>query len=201
MSLFFHANQSKKHHEKFHEKRRKMNSKRRIQWYQLLLTYFKVIFFKNHLIWPFQSLVPRWCSFPYLVGSRGQHSPIYALLARSKYLSLSLRNLWFSLCGPLQWQSPLVDRFSFFLFFFFLLIITKPGLFLGRDLITHLYLTKRILVCAYTIYGSAVKFLFLAQFPVDHLSHPVVSRLVLLFLCYFVAFTSYGNNRFVSFST
>ena len=44
-------------------------------------------------------------------------------LARSKYLSLTFRFLWFSLCSQLGRQSPLYGKFDFFL-----LIITKSGL-------------------------------------------------------------------------
>ena len=44
-----------------------------------------------------------------------------------------------------------------------------------------------------------VKFQFLAQFPVDHLAHPVVSSL-LRFPCSFAAF-SYVIDRFVSITT
>ena len=35
----------------------------------VILDIFKVIYFKNNLIWPFQLLVPRLCSFLYLVYS------------------------------------------------------------------------------------------------------------------------------------
>ena len=41
------------------------------------------------------------------------------------------------------------------------------------------------------------KFQFLAQFPVDNLAHPVVSSLI-FFLRWFVAFTTYVIDRFVS---
>ena len=43
---------------------------------------------------------------------------------------------------------------------------------------------------------SMVKFQFLEQFPVDHLSHPVVSNLV-LFSCYLAAFDCYAIDHFV----
>ena len=46
----------------------------------VILDIFKVIFIKNNLIWLFQLLVPRLCSFLYFVYSRGQHSPTYVLL-------------------------------------------------------------------------------------------------------------------------
>ena len=53
--------------------------------------------------------------------------------------------------------------------------------------------------CAYTIrlYGQ---FQFLAQFPVDHLNHLVVSSLKLI-LCKFSGFTYYVIDRFVSITT
>ena len=53
--IVFYAYQSKKHQKKFH----KMNSKHKIQWHQLFLIFFKVIYFKNNFIWPFQLLVPQ----------------------------------------------------------------------------------------------------------------------------------------------
>ena len=40
---------------------------------------------------------------------------------------------------------------------------------------------------AYVPLGRMVKFLFFAQFSVDHLSYPVVRSIELL-LCYFIAF-------------
>ncbi len=42
-----------------------------------------------------------------------------------------------------------------------------------------------------------VKFKLLAQFPVDHLTHPVVSSRVLL-LCQFSAFAYYAIDGFIS---
>ena len=45
-----------------------------------------------------------------------------------------------------------------------------------------------------------VRFKFLAQFPVDHLAHPIVSSLI-LFLCQFAAFVYYVIDNFVSIST
>ena len=49
--------------------------------------YFKVIFFKKKLIWPFQLLVPRLCLFLYLVYSRGQHEPTYVQLLWDVFIS------------------------------------------------------------------------------------------------------------------
>ena len=46
---------------------------------------------------------------------------------------------------------------------------------------------------------SMVKFRFLAQFPVDHLPHPVMSYL--FFLCLFTAFAYFVINRFISVIT
>ena len=47
---------------------------------------------------------------------------------------------------------------------------------------------------------SMVKFLTLAQFPLDHLSHPLMPNLVSLFY-QFIAFTYYVINRFISITT
>ena len=49
----------------------------------------------------------------------------------------------------------------------------------------------------YIPFGSMVKFLFIAQFPVNHLLHPVVSSLILP-LRYFATFADYAIGRFVS---
>ena len=48
-------------------------------------------------------------------------------------------------------------------------------------------------------FGYMVKFESLVQFPVDHLSHPVMPSLV-LHLCWFAGF-AYVINRFISVST
>ena len=51
----------------------------------------------------------------------------------------------------------------------------------------------QILVCAYTIF-TMTKLQSLAQFPIDHLSHPVMPTLVFL-LCPFAAFGFYNKCR------
>ena len=56
--------------------------------------------------------------------------------AKSKYLALFWSSLVFSLCGPLEQQSPLSGRFFFVLFCsFVLLIITRLGLLPGTKVI------------------------------------------------------------------
>ena len=45
-----------------------------------------------------------------------------------------------------------------------------------------------------------IKFLFLAQFPVDYLTHPIVFTLI-LFLCKVAAFAYYVIDGFVSITT
>ena len=58
--------------------------------------------------------------------------------------------------------------------------------------------SRQMLGGAYTIYS--VKFKLLAQFPVDHPAHPVMSSIV-LFLCKFAAFAYYMIDGFVSITT
>ena len=57
-----------------------------------------------------------------------------------------------------------------------------PFLFQNPPWLCTSYSPGQTLSCAYTIcpYGQ---FKFLAQFPVDHLAHPVVSSLIIFFLC------------------
>ena len=74
--IVFHTYQSEKYHKKFLEKCHEMNSKRKNQCH---LDIFEVIFFKNNLIWPFQLLVTRLCSFLCLVYLRGQYGLTYVL--------------------------------------------------------------------------------------------------------------------------
>ena len=67
----------------------------------------------------------------------------------------------------------------------------------------HLFLKKsqRILCISFWLrhipFINMVKFLSLAQFPVDQISHPVVPCCVIL-LCYFNAFAYYVINRCIS---
>ena len=80
----------------------------------------------------------------------------------------------------------------------------------GRDEVIRLYI--KVLLefvciilqdCCWVVhipFVHMVKFQFLAHFPVDHLGHPVVSRLK-LFQCYFAAFAYYAINGFVSIIT
>ena len=46
----------------------------------VILDILKYIYAKNNLIWPFHLLVPKLCSFLFLVYSRGHHSPTCVLL-------------------------------------------------------------------------------------------------------------------------
>ena len=49
-------------------------------------------------------------------------------------------------------------------------------------------------------FGSMDKFQFFVQFPIDHLSHPIMSSHTFRW-SYFAAFAYYVSNRFISFST
>ena len=100
--------------------------------------------------------------------------------------NLFCRFLWFSFSGLRGRQSSLFSRFSFCFFFF---TITKSGILAGLS-DTFLYQNTREFKClilqdgfwfVYVLFGCLVKFKLLAQFPVDHLSHPVVSCPILFF--------------------
>ena len=86
---------------------------------------------------------------------------------------LSFRVLSILHNGQTEQKSPQFDKFSFFCWILFSPVVW-PTVYTS-------HFPGRILDCAYTIcsYGQ---FQFLAQFPVDHFAHPVVSSLI-LFLC------------------
>ena len=104
---------------------------------------------------------------------------IFLVLWRDLSICLFLHFLWFSLFGPPRWQSPLFGRFSF------LLNITQFGPLTGIRWCVYIFenFMRLILPDGFCVVHipliRIVKFHSLAQFPVDHLSHPVVSSLVL----------------------
>ena len=82
----------------------------------------------------------------------------FSYLGRSRYLSLF--SLYFSLfCGLPGQQSPQFSRFSFFFLLFFLFFF----FFFWLSLCVHM-----------------IKFKFLARFPVNRFSNPVMLRFILL---------------------
>ena len=108
-------------------------------------------------------------------------------LARSRYLSLLsffVGFFFFSilLCGLPGQQSPQLSKFSF-------LVDYHKVWSSGRDYVIRLYLKipeqfVRIILqdrfwVVHRPFVSMVKFNFLAQLPVDHLSYPVVFRFIL----------------------
>ena len=94
-------------------------------------------------------------------------------LARSRYLSFFSLSLSFILWSPGTARSTILR--VFFLFFFFFFVCQSP------IEVCECHSLGQLLSCAHTIcsYGQ-IK--FLAHLLVDHLAHPVVSRLILL-LC------------------
>ena len=122
---------------------------------------------------------------------------------------LSFRFIAILFCGQPGRQSPQFGKISlspFFFFFFCLLwlgLVVRPRLgdlfvyqnprgvcashFPGRFWVVHI------------LFVRMVKFQYIAQFPVDHLAHPVMSSL-LLFLSWFAAFAYHTIDCFVSSS-
>ena len=108
------------------------------------------------------------------------------------------RNLVWSRCLLLfslsfirnQWFTGSAKSIIRHLLSLFMLTIARSGcrprfgdLFVSQNFI-EIYASPslgQILGCAYTTF-FIIKFQFLAQFPVDHLSHPVVSSLILFLL-------------------
>ena len=107
-------------------------------------------------------------------------------LARSKYSSLFLLSLIFPLWSADTAKSTTVQ--VLFLYFF---IITRLGLLTGIRWYVCISKSRRILCLilldriwfVHIRFGRMVKFQFLAQLPVDLLSHPVVSSLFVLVCC------------------
>ena len=117
------------------------------------------------------------------------------LQGRSTYPSFHSLSIF--LCGHPRQLSSLFCKFSFLFSFFFFVDYYKIWSS-GRDSVIRLYLKipeefGRLIFqdrCWFLHIPLVltVKFQFFAQFPVDHLAHPVVSSLI-----YFVAcFTFYG---------
>ena len=103
-------------------------------------------------------------------------------------ISLSFRFLWFLISGPLGWQSPLFGRFSFFLlglvfylllglvfWLMFCLYVKFPEGFMCFVILDGFWFV-------YKLYGSILKFQFLAQLPLDHHSHPIASSLIVIII-------------------
>ena len=100
---------------------------------------------------------------------------------RPKKLSILSLSLIFNLVSTRK-QNSLNGKL------FFLLIKTMSGLLVRNRGSVHIIKSQKILCAsfsrmhsafAHTTFGSMVKFQFLAQFPVDHHPHQVVSSLVL----------------------
>ena len=116
-------------------------------------------------------------------------SPSYSIallvsLARSKYLSLFMFSLVFH--SVIHWDGKVYYSAGFLSIFLSLGLVfwlTLGDLFYLKVTgnLMCLILQDRFWVVQIP-FGRMVKFQFLAQFPVDHLLHPVVSTLI-LFLC------------------
>ena len=98
---------------------------------------------------------------------------------------------------PLVSRDTKVDNFAdFFLFFFFFCWLLLGLVFCPRFGDLFVYQKSHRSLCVifwdrywvvHIPYVGMINFRFLAHFPVDHLAHPVVSRLIVL-LCQFAAF-------------
>ena len=120
-----------------------------------------------------------------LVSPSPSCSIAFLVLWKSLSTYFFFRFLWFSLWDSPRRQSLQFSRFSFFINY---LAVMSSGL----DLVICLYLkilekfVPLILQKGFRFvpipFGSIVQFQSLAQFPVDHLPHSVVSSLI-LFLC------------------
>ena len=119
--------------------------------------------------------------YPYVLMLSLFSSKVLVLFSFSPFL-------WISFCGPFGRQSPLYGKFASHFFvcvYVCVLIITVWSS--GQHKLIRRYL-KISEICMHLIlqdgfsfvyisFGCIIKFQFLAQFPLDHLSHPVVSSL------------------------
>ena len=135
----------------------------------------------------------------------------YSSIARSRYLSL-FRFLSVLFCGQQERKNPLLRWFSFFLlfffFFFFFFTLTRSSPL--AEIKWSICISKLQKIRAphfldwfwvvHIPFVHMIKFKLLAQFPIDDLSHPVVSSLI-LFLRKLTAFTYCVIYRSVSITT
>ena len=126
---------------------------------------------------------------------------VFNSLARSRYLSFIFLPFDFTLWTAGIAKFPI--RFSFFFVDYYKVKSSS------QDQVIHLYLKipnelvslifQSVFWVVHIPFIHMDKFQFLAQFPMDHLAHPVVSSLI-LFLYLFAAF-AYVINRLVSITT
>ena len=123
-------------------------------------------------------------------------------LARSWYLSLFLLSFNFTLLSARKAKCT----FWQVVFFCWLLLELVVWLRIGDPLVSQnprgvcvFHSPEQMPGCAYTI-CSDVQIQISAQFPVAHLAHSVVSRLI-LFLFLFAVFAHYVMDRLVSITT
>ena len=131
-------------------------------------------------------------------------------LAKPRYLSLFSFSFIFSLWSAGTVKSTILQVLCFVCLFVCLLITVNFSRLTEIKLSVCMSKSQRSLCISISSWNLTirtngisfvrmVKFQFLAQFPVDHLAYPVVSRLILI-LCEFTAF-AYVIDRFVSFTT
>ena len=101
----------------------------------------------------------------------------FLVLWQGPSICLSFRFLWFSICDPLERQSPLDGKF-FFLSFLSFLIITRPGILTTNRGSFCILKSQRIFQDEFWVvhipFASMVWFQFLKEFPVKHLSHSAI---------------------------
>ena len=104
------------------------------------------------------------------------------------YLYVSLRHIL--ICASTIYEHDQI---------FFSCTISRRSPFSPRHTYSSIYMfLYDVFLIVQLPFMSLIKFLSLAQFPEDHLSHPVMPTLVFL-LCQFAAFVYYGISRFISF--
>ena len=127
---------------------------------------------------------------------RHLHAPlIFWLSGKIQVFVYLFTFFYFHSTGLLEWQNPLDEKFFLFLLILGLVFWLELGdPFVSqnlREFYGSRFLDRFLFV--HIPFVSMVKFESFAQFPLDHLSHPVIPSLV---LCRFAAFAYYVINCF-----
>ena len=151
--------------------------------------------------------IPDYCRLTRkLVSPSSSWTLIFSSLARFSYVSLFSLSFNFTLWSAGAATSTIRQVFCFFFNFVQLHLVWSSG----RDSVICLHLkiqeeyVRIILQNVFWVVNiplvSMVRFQFLAQFPIDHLTHAVVTRYILS-LGLLAAFTYYMIDCFVSIIT
>ena len=114
---------------------------------------------------------------------------------RSRYLSLFSHSFNFNQRSNGTAKSTILQVLSILL----MIIMSGPFVFQNSRGVCANHSLEQILGCAIP-FIRMLKLQYFAQFPVDHLTNPVVPSLI-IFLCHFAVFAYYVSDHFTSITT